>query len=193
MESKICTRCQLEKQISDFSHRHENGNCTTKSWCKSCSNQYGRDHAHLIGKNKPMESDRTCPQFLGIHVAERILSHYFEDVKRMPINNPGYDFICKNGYKIDVKSSCKRHGTDRNMPRWMFDVRYNTVADHFLCLAFDDRTSLTPLHVWLIPGNEVNHVKVFAISDSLYGLNKWSRFERPLNKVIGCCNALREH
>lgn len=39
---------------------------------------------------KPASENKQCPAFLGVHVAERVLSKVFKDVKRMPPNNRGY-------------------------------------------------------------------------------------------------------
>ena len=59
-------------------------------------------------KNKKMAymNNTACSLFLGVHVAERVLSHVFKQVKRMPNGNVGYDFTCARGRKIDVKSAC---------------------------------------------------------------------------------------
>ena len=68
-----------------------------------------------------------CGAYLGIHIAERILSRIFKDVEVMPNGNPGYDFICNHGKKIDVKSACSIKGYHS----WGFAIRCNIVADYF--------------------------------------------------------------
>jgi hypothetical protein len=60
-----------------------------------------------------------------------------------------------------------------------------------LCLAFDDRETLQPLHVWLIPGFEVNHLTAFAIPNSSWGILKWSIYEKPLDRVLQGCEMVR--
>ena len=130
-----------------------------------------------------------CPTYLGIYVAERVLSKIFSNVTRMPIGNPGYDFLCSKGYKIDVKSSCLHEGKYEKC--WRFYVGKNTIADYFLCLSFDNRNDLNPLHIWLIPGNIVNDHMIFQISSNQKGLNKWKSYERPIDKVVSCCNILK--
>lgn len=136
----------------------------------------------------PMSENRSCAQFLGVHVAERVLSHVFKDVKRMPNNTPGFDFVCNRGKKIDVKSSCLRH-IDGCSSRWGFGIERNTTADFFLCLAFDNRKDLTPLHMWLIPGSAISSLKNATISQST--LSKWDAYSLPVSKVISCCSVLK--
>lgn len=141
------------------------------SFCKS----------HANGGSK---TNRSCAQFLGIHIAEKILSKIFNHIEVMPVNNQGYDFICNKGKKIDVKSAtiCD--------DRWGFHIRRNAIADYFLCLAFDNRDDLNPIHIWLIPSNVVNY-KTNAVV-SLSTINKWAAYEiDKLNQAIGCCDIMR--
>lgn len=135
------------------------------------------------------KTNKTCASYLGCTVAERVLSYVFKDVERMPYNNPGYDFICGKGFRIDVKSTCRRkHETWSD--QWGFGIRYNTIADYFLCIAFDNREDLNPEHIWLIPGSDINDKSNAVISEST--LDKWSRYElNKLDNVISCCNILR--
>jgi hypothetical protein len=105
----------------------------------------------------------------------------------MPINNPGYDFKCVNNHFIDVKSSCKN--TSRKTSQWSFTIDYNTIADFFLCIAFDNRDDLNPQHLWMIPGNVVSHRKAVSVSEST--LDKWKEYEKPISEAINCCNTLR--
>jgi hypothetical protein len=135
-----------------------------------------------------MAENRSCSQFLGVHVAERMLSHLFNDVTRMPRGNPGYDFKCVNGYMVDSKAGCRRvrHG---EAVTWQFNIRHNTVADYFLCLAFDNRESLNPEHLWLIPGDVLSHLNCASISETT--LDKWSEYEKPVSEAINCCNTIR--
>lgn len=153
----------------------------------------GLDRLHKIGKARPMNEAKDCSSYLGIVVAERVLSKFFENITRMPNGNPGYDFICGKGFKIEVKSSCLVRDACRTSPRWQFRVRGNQVADYFLCLAFDNRDNLEPMHVWLIPGDKISYLKsCLSISSREKYMAKWSRYEQPLDKVLVCCDALRE-
>lgn len=204
MKTKRCSHCHQVKPVSEF-----NKNRSTKDGlhhqCKECQCEFDRkwrganpERAREVvrqsryrrGLCKPLGTNPNCPCFLGIHVAERVLSHVYENVEKMPYGHPGFDFVCGRGFKIDVKSACRRHNEGRS-DRWLFTINKNTTADYFLCLAFDNRTSLNPEHVWLLPGSEFNHLTCAAISESLLG--KWSEFElhEKLEEVVACCDAMK--
>jgi len=134
-----------------------------------------------------MSKNKNCSDYLGIHIAENVLSKVFKDVIKMPNNNPGYDFICSNGYKIDVKSACMKKDRPDS---WYFHTENNFIADYFLCIAFDNREDLNPLHMWLIPSNTITNK-----NSSLYISNKsidvWNRYEKSIYNIIQCCNSFR--
>ena len=136
--------------------------------------------------NGGAKNNKLCSTYLGVYIAERILSYIYLNVERMSYSNHGYDFICGNGYKIDVKSACER----KNRHGWGFIIKKNTIADYFLCIAFDNRENLNPQHIWLIPGNILNDKISGNISEST--LNRWQQYEQPLDKVISCCNIMKE-
>lgn len=130
--------------------------------------------------------NRYCPSFLGINVAEHVLSNVFKNVVRTPMGNKGFDFWCDNGFKIDVKSSCQlknRH------PAWAFNIHHNKIADYFLCIAFDNREDLNPLHLWLVPGNKANHRSKLSVSANT--LSKLDKYKLDINKTITCCDAMK--
>jgi hypothetical protein len=194
MQTKLCKSCGIEKPVSDFQpYKANGGRIYLKGHCRSCLAVLRRDYNHRTGRNNAMDQDKNCPLYLGYCIAERVLSHYFEDVIRMPPNNPGYDFICKKGFKIDAKSSCTHKMDSTDATTWEFGINRNKVADYFLCLGFDDKEHLTPLKVWLIPGSIINTKRHFNIPTSASGLSKWSQYEKPLDKILICCDALREH
>jgi len=144
-----------------------------------------RQHQRKCG-GLPMSENRQCSSFLGVHVAERVLAKVFKDVEVMPHNNPGYDFICGKGYKIDVKCACIK----KKKNSWGFNIKKNTIADYFLCLAFDDRDNLEPQHIWLIPSDHINNLTGLTISSST--LQRWSKYELDkLDKIISCCNVIK--
>ncbi len=120
--------------------------------CNSCATDIVTSRNHVNGISKPYTDNKKCSSYLGVGIAERVLSHVFKNVELMPMSNPGYDFICNHGKKIDVKSSCRYFHIGRS-DSWMFTINKNTSADYFLCIAFDDREHLNPEHVWLIPGD----------------------------------------
>ena len=104
----------------------------------------------------------------------------------IPYGNKGYDFICGRGYKVDVKSSCLHSGR-----QWVFNINHNTIADYFLFLAFDNRDNLNPLHLWIVPGHDINHLSTASISRST--IDKWEQYELTdkIEQVISCCNVMK--
>jgi hypothetical protein len=141
-----------------------------------------------------MSKSKKCADWLGIHIAENVLSYYFEDIKRASRKAP-YDFVCKRGYKIDVKSSCLQYRYEGTAPQWNFNILYNTAPDYFMCLAFDNRESLTPMHVWLIPGEVVCNRSAIRISNSPHSksLAKWKPYEGNIEKVITQCDLMKKN
>ena len=142
-----------------------------------------------------MKINKKCAQFLGVHVAERVLSHVFKDVERMPIHNPGFDFICNKGYKIDSKASCLNKNDV-----YTFVIKKNKTADYFLCIGFDNRENLNPQHIWLIKGDEMlwdnkmlNEHASLVIPNTIKGLSKFSKYELTdkLKETIECCTKLK--
>ena len=134
-------------------------------------------------------NNKNCSNYLGITIAEQILAKIFKNVVVMPSHNKGFDIICNQGYKIDIKSATH----NKKGKGWMFSIKHNKIADYFLCLAFDNREDLNPLHLWLIGGEKINHLSYLRILESR--LNRWSQYELDdgLNKVIGCCNIMQAY
>ena len=163
--------------------------CYSRRWKKNnkvkvqiYSTKYNRRNGH-----QPMSENKDCASFLGCHIAEQTLAKIFKNVIRMPPNNPGYDFICNKGMKIDVKSATSHmHSKVR---RWGFKVHNNPNTDYFLFLAFDNRIELNPLYLWLVPSNIVNMYHGITLSEST--LSKWDKYTLPIDKVITCCDTLR--
>lgn len=117
--------------------------------------EYHRHLLHEKGVYFPMSDNPDCPMHLGIHIAERkyarkILPIIFEDIiKEMPPNNPGFDFICKGDQKIDVKARMLKNN------KWSFPIRYNNIADQFLCIGFNNNEDkLEPIIILLIHRDE---------------------------------------
>ncbi len=135
-----------------------------------------------------MKINKKCGIFLGCYVAERVLSHIFKDVERMPHGNKGFDFICNKGMKIDVKSSCLHKNNT-----YTFSIRENKIADYFLCIGFDNRESLNPQHIWLIKGNLINETITLTILNNINVLSKYSKYELTdkLKKTVECCTELK--
>ena len=140
---------------------------------------------------------KTSAVYLGIHVAETILANIFKDVTKMPANNPGYDFICKNGFKIDVKSACLTNSIDYSW--WPYTIARNKGCDYFLLIGFDNREQLNPLHIWLIKSDLIineqpiqNKAKL-VITNTSHSLARWLQYELTgkLDEAIIQCNKLR--
>ena len=196
----ICIKCGVKLTDDNWypSRRWQNSRI-----CKECNREWNRlwrkansEKAKAIstrGNRKqghlPFDENKGCASFLGIHISERVLSYAFKDVVRMPYGNPGYDIICNKGKKIDVKSSCTRRDMRWNSISWAFNIGRNTTADYFLCLAFDNREDLNPLHAWLIPGSKINHLTGTSISPST--LHKWDAYALDTSKIGDCCDAMR--
>lgn len=198
METKACSRCKRIQKLQDFNIDRSKKSGLT-SWCKTCHKEYEAEHhdhykelrrnwSHRTGRKMPMADNKKCSSFLGVHVAERALSRFFDHIKRMPYGNPGYDFLCGRGYKIDVKSSCLKRRVKKG-DGWNYVLKCNDKADYFLLIAFDTRENLEPLHIWLIPGSVLSSKKTLCIVPNR--VSKWSEYEKPLDKVITCCNAMR--
>jgi hypothetical protein len=187
---RTCTKCGINKPEEAFSkNTHISDGLNRK--CKECISKTARDRLHKLGVYNPYYANPTCSQYLGVHVAERVLVATFNKVDRAPLNTPGFDFVCGRGYKVDVKSACRQPQHESKNTRWSFNIRKNMVADYFICLAFDHRNTLVPEHVWIIPSDKVSHLTGLSIADSSASLKKWSGFEKPVDGVASACDHLR--
>lgn len=200
MVSRKCVKCGVELSLDNWLK-----SCRTQGLykCKSCIREYkynwvenNRERVNEAARNsnyrhgvKPMSENKTCSSYLGCHVAERVLSKVFKNVEVMPPNHPGYDFICNKGKKIDVKSCCMLPAHDTHACRWLFTINRNSVADYFLCIAFDNRDGLNPLHIWLIPAINISHLQGASISVTT--IDKWDEYRIDITKVIKCCNKIK--
>ena len=196
MESnKVCVKCGVDLNDENWQPSHRKNYDYV---CKECNIKKGRQwrqaniekykatyiRAHRKQGQRPLNENKECSSYLGVYIAERVLSHVFKDVKRMPYGNPGYDVICNRDKLIDIKSSCiQKDG------RWSFTINHNTTADFFLCIAFDNREDLTPLHAWLLPGAKVSHLTGASISLNM--VDKWDAYRLDLSKITTCCDIMR--
>ncbi len=186
---KICSKCKTPKPLSNF-NKHHRSRDGYQWWCKKCKAEWGAKKNHQLGIARPMEEAKDIGMYLGVVIAERALSHVFNQVIKMPHGNPGFDFICGKGYKVDVKSGCLNTRTIHT--RWKFRIGKNTIAQYFVCLGFNDRESLNPLRMWIIPGEVVHHLDTICITNIPETLKKWEKYERPVDKVLVCCAEMRE-
>jgi hypothetical protein len=197
MKTKVCSKCKIELPITEFYKRSDSNRL--RSHCKYCYSTYfknnknhiqanKREWTHKTGIHQPLEVATDCGSYLGIYITERVVSHYFDNVTRTPMGTPGHDLICNKGYKIEVKSACI---SNKNTPGWTFHIRRNIIADYFVCLAFNNRINLSPMHIWIIPKSIASGRSSITITNSKKVLKKWEQYEKPLDKVIACCNSLR--
>jgi hypothetical protein len=154
--------------------------------CMECSRESVR---RSMGCH-PMSENRSCAGWLGIHVAERALSKFFAHITRTPSGSSGGDFRCDKGFLIDVKCACL-HFRVGQCAHWTVFPGHNTEADFFLFLLFDNRKDLTPMHVMLVPGCVVNNQSSVSITNNIKSLAKWVQYEKPLDKVVCCCEKMR--
>jgi len=188
---KRCPKCKKVKPLSDF-WIHKSGRYKGMPLykCKKCYVAANLIYVHETGRKIPMSRAKKSSSFLGVYVAERALSNFFTNITRMPMNNPGYDFLCNKNKRIDVKSSCLRYRNHQS-PGWQFTIKCNKIAEYFLLIGFDNRVDLNPMRVWLIPSSVINCMNTIFISNLESSLAKWSIYEKSLNKVIACCNIMR--
>lgn len=187
----VCSSCHAALPESEF-NRDNHSKRGRQYRCREC-NRISSTISNRARGELPMADNRSCSSFLGVLVAEQALSRFFDNITRMPYGNRGFDFVCGKGYKIDVKSSCMYYSTPRaHTKSWKFTPRRNKVPDYFLLLAFDSRASLVPMHVWLVPGNVINDRGAIRITDCPTSLARLAAYERPLDKVVACCTAMRE-
>ena len=182
----ICNGCQKKRAKLQYKANPEKVIAASNRWKKANPEKVRASLTKACRKQGvlPFDENKECTMYLGVHIAERVLSKVFKDVKRMPMGNPGYDIICNHKKKIDIKSACLvKDG------KWRFNIKRNTTADYFLCLAFDNREDLNPLHAWLIPGSEVNHQSGVSISPNT--ISKWDAYALDISKISDCCDAMR--
>lgn len=204
---KTCNRCGITKPLDSF-YSKRSGKYGRGAKCKECEkeiraknrqehrkerNKHQKEYYKKVYReksgHKPMDQNKSCTQYLGIVVGERLCRHLFKDVEVMPMHNPGFDFICNRGKLIDVKTSSTRSRKNKK-PYWVFEIKRNTTADYFICVAFDNRTDLNPLHMWMIPGKEINHLR--GISIFLSTIHKWDKWKRDIDDAQLCCTEMKE-
>jgi hypothetical protein len=180
-DTKTCTGCNETKPLTEFG-KHKTGSGGLRSRCRRCRSI---NEGHI-----PLSEAIDSTSYLGVYIAERALSGFFDHITRMPTGNRGFDFLCGRGFRIDVKSSCRRVREGRS-DSWLFHTGKNKLTDYFLCLAFNDRRQLTPEHVWMIPAGKVNDQQNFTISETSDCLERYAAFKKPLDRVTNCCTEMR--
>jgi len=185
-KSHICKKCSIEKSRLYKEANPEKAKAYTLSWTKANPDKAKENWTKTHRKNGalPMDENKECSSYFGVYIVEGVLKQLFKNVVRMPYGNPGYDFLCSQDKKIDGKGSCLHKDG-----RWSFNIRHNTIADYFCCVAFDNRTDLNPMHIWLLPGDKFNHLVSVSICPNT--IHKWDEYKQDTNKVIACCDIIK--
>lgn len=192
-----CKECKREVNKKHYQDHQEEKISYSRNYYQDHQEErinYSRNYYEKTGREKAgkksMYKDKTTPQYFGIVIGEQLIRHLFKDVIVMPPNNIGFDFICNKGKKIDVKTGCTQ-GIKYKHPKWNFHIRNNTTADFFICVAFDNRTDLNPLYMWLIPGYILNIQSGAQISQST--IHKWDKWKMDIDDAQMCCNEMKNH
>lgn len=121
-------------------------------------------------KGLSMSENKNCTSYFGIEIAEKYVYTLFEDAIRMPNNNPGFDWICKKGEKVQHAARCLCKSKDSWV--WVFGIKYNNVTDYFILTGWDNRYSLNPLHVWIFHKDDIVRGRKFWRRDSFSIINR---------------------
>jgi len=156
-----------------------------------------RDYYHNGGGREKvgctaMKENNSCPQYLGIVINERLIKHLFPDAEMMPMHFPGYDFTCRRGKKVNAKASTTfiRENKKSNTVFWYFNFLKNKIPDFFLCVAYSSVENPTPLHIWMVPGKEINYLSTISINSST--IHKWDQWRMDVDKAQACCTAMKD-
>lgn len=95
---------------------------------------------------------------------DNLMIHILENPIKMSTHNPGYDWICKRGYKIDNKSRCLNY--TNKAPNWLFHIRCNNIADWFILYGWDNVDSSNPLRIWAFHKNDIVRDRKFSEFDT---------------------------
>lgn len=169
------------KQSSEI-EKNKNKGLYDKAGCKN-SKEYQdknaqklgyKNHAECVrimrwnrGEYSPMSENDECSSYFGVYIAENYISKLFEDAVVTPYGTIGYDWICKKGKKIELKSRCLQQQGKRI--GWNFTgIDYNDIADYFILSGWDNRESLQPLYVWMFHSKDIIRGKEFWNRESFY-------------------------
>lgn len=155
------------------------------------------------GIQRPIDEAKDSSSYFGVCIGEKYVSQTFDNPKMMPYGNPGYDWECKNGLKIQHEARClcrSEYATDGTNPQFKFThIDYNKVADVFILSGWKDRKSLEPLHVWAFYKDDIVRGELFWMRDSLsitnipLCLREFEKFEvtSRLDKLKDMCKDIK--
>lgn len=155
-------------------------------------NEWQREWRYKTGRQTPAEDSPECSLYFGIYIAENYIIRTFDNPIKMPPGNPGFDWICNKGLKIESKARCLR--LDRN--QFTFTIDWNNIADWFIFSGWNNRESLKPLFILAFHKNDIVRGKQFWKRDSLtitntsVGLSQFVNFMAMdrLEKLTDICN-----
>ena len=189
---KTCSTCGFILPISKFDTQ-----CGTRDGyrtiCKDCCNKRRKEWRYRVGEDKPASSTHARNVYLGITIGEEVACRYFKNPIRAPYGTSGYDLICQNGFKIDVKlATLGKNGS------WTFGIRNRTgeKPDYYLLLAMESIDVLTPRHIWLIPVDAVigrhklGDKICFGVSKNT--VSKIAKYEKPIDRLQCICGSLHQ-
>ena len=187
---KTCSTCGFILPISKFDTQ-----CGTRDGyrtvCRDCCNKRRKEWRYRTGEYKPASPTHARNVYLGIIIGEEVACRYFKNPVRAPYGTSGYDLICQNGFKIDVKlSTTGKNGS------WSFGIknRSGEKPDYYLLLAMESMEVLTPRHIWLIPASAIiGRHKIcdkvcFGVSPST--INKLEKYEKPIDRLECICKTM---
>lgn len=76
------------------------------------------------------------------------------------------------------------------LPSWSFKITNHIRPDYYMFVAFGTRADLNLLHIWMVPGMEIDIGSDARITDNM--LSKWAEYEISGKKVVQSCNALKD-
>lgn len=132
---------------------------------------------------------------LGLYIEQTIASMFGSVTE--PYNTPDIDFICPNGYKIQVKAASINY-KEGKYPNWQFKIKKNKVVDYFILVAVNNsddinKENFKPEHIWMMKGSVLNNKT--GVSISLSKVSKWNKhsiMEEYENKFITCCAKIKK-
>lgn len=207
----ICSDCYANNgkerlhrlKRSDFETRLEYANIQAQRLGYKNEAERAKINRWERGVQRPIEEAKDSPTYFGVCIGEKYVSQTFDNPKMMPYGNPGYDWECKNGLKIQhearclCKSECASEGTN---PQFKFThIDYNKVADVFILSGWKDRESLEPLLVLAFKKDDIVRGEPFWMRDSLSITNipeclrEFEKFEvtSRLDKLKDMCKDIK--
>ena len=211
-KGKVCNECyKKQKRKGDEKYRKKNRERINKDERdyrkknrerinKKKRNNYKKNHKVFIKrerirrrKNGMLPWSQVKHLRLGLYI-EQAIARMFGSVAEVT-NNPGVDFICPNGYKMQVKTSSL---SKSKYPSWYFNINENKIVDYFILVAVNhiddiDKENFKHVHIWIMKGNVLNYKTGVSISPSrVYKWNEYSIMKEYENKFINCCNVIKK-